>query len=99
MIIQRKMLCDMQITASSVRLISSQTSKLCAEWKPPGDRNISVANCNSSHVVCAVGRDLYYIVIQSDSLESVGLVLLCSSQLLENDLFFDSDVNGFLFCV
>ena len=69
----------MQITASSVRLISAQTSKLVDEWKPPDDRHISVANCNSDQVACAVGRDLYYIEIQSGSLKAVGLVLFHSS--------------------
>jgi len=71
----RWLLCNVQITASSVRLINSQTSKLCDEWKPPDDRNVSVANCNSSQVVCAVGRDLYYIEIQSGCLKAVGSVL------------------------
>jgi len=67
---------NVQITASSVRLINAQTSKLCDEWKPPDERNISVANCNSSQVVCAIGRDLYYIEIESGSLKSVGSVVL-----------------------
>jgi len=66
-----------QITASSVRLISAQTSKLVDEWKPPDERNISVANCNNSdQVACAVGRDLYYLEIQPGSLKAIGLVLL-----------------------
>jgi len=66
---------NVQITASSVRLINAQTSKLCDEWKPPDERNISVANCNSSQVVCAIGRDLHYIEIQAGSLKAIRLVL------------------------
>ena len=49
-----------------------QDSKaLASEWKEPQGRNISVAACNSSQVVLAVGRALYYLQILSGELKQI----------------------------
>ena len=42
-----------------------------SKWEPPSNKNISTASCNSVQVIVAVGRDLYYIEIQPDSLQQV----------------------------
>ncbi|KAI4897816.1 hypothetical protein NFI96_018282, partial [Prochilodus magdalenae] len=52
-----------QITSGSVRLVTQDSKALVSEWKEPQGRNISVAACNSTQVVLAVGRVLYYLQI------------------------------------
>uniref|UniRef100_A0A4W4DSG3 DNA damage-binding protein 1 n=1 Tax=Electrophorus electricus TaxID=8005 RepID=A0A4W4DSG3_ELEEL len=47
-----------QITSGSVRLVTQDNKTLVSEWKEPQGRNISVAACNSTQVVLAVGREL-----------------------------------------
>uniref|UniRef100_A0A673HSU2 DNA damage-binding protein 1 n=1 Tax=Sinocyclocheilus rhinocerous TaxID=307959 RepID=A0A673HSU2_9TELE len=54
-----------QITSVSVRLVTQDSKALVSEWKEPQGRNISVASCNSSQVVLAVGRVLYYLQIHT----------------------------------
>ena len=41
------------------------------KWEPPSGKNISTASCNSVQVIVAVGRELYYLEIQPDSLKLV----------------------------
>ena len=43
----------------------------CSKWEPPSGKNISTASCNSVQVIVAVGRELYYLEIQPDSLKLV----------------------------
>ncbi|KAI2653786.1 DNA damage-binding protein 1 [Labeo rohita] len=45
-----------QITSVSVRLVTQDSKALVSEWKEPQGKNISVASCNSTQVVLAVGR-------------------------------------------
>uniref|UniRef100_A0A4W6EN39 Damage-specific DNA binding protein 1 n=1 Tax=Lates calcarifer TaxID=8187 RepID=A0A4W6EN39_LATCA len=52
-----------QITSGSVRLVLQDSKALVSEWKEPQGRNISVAACNHTQVVLAVGRALYYLQI------------------------------------
>jgi DNA damage-binding protein 1 len=60
-----------------------QDSKaLVSEWKEPLGRNISVAACNSSQVVLAVGRALYYLQILSGELKQIRYTQLKSSSTL-----------------
>uniref|UniRef100_A0A3Q1JGR7 DNA damage-binding protein 1 n=1 Tax=Anabas testudineus TaxID=64144 RepID=A0A3Q1JGR7_ANATE len=47
-----------QITSGSVRLVLQESKALVSEWKEPQGRNISVAACNHTQVVLAVGRDI-----------------------------------------
>jgi DNA damage-binding protein 1 len=61
-----------QITATSVRLVNGDTKQLADEWRPPVDRRISVANCNNDEIVCALGRDVYYIKIEAGNLKAIS---------------------------
>lgn len=57
-----------QATSTSIRLISSITKELIAEWSPPENRNISVISVNSSQIVCASRNLLYYLEIGEEKL-------------------------------
>ncbi|TTN17659.1 DNA damage-binding protein 1 [Bagarius yarrelli] len=61
-----------QITSGSVRLVTQDSKALISEWKEPQGRNISVAACNSTQVVLAVGRVLYYLQILSGELNQIS---------------------------
>uniref|UniRef100_F6QDR0 DNA damage-binding protein 1 n=1 Tax=Equus caballus TaxID=9796 RepID=F6QDR0_HORSE len=61
-----------QITSASVRLVSQEPKALVSEWKEPQGKNISVASCNSSQVVVAVGRALYYLQIHAQELRQIS---------------------------
>ena len=61
----------LQITATSVRLVTAETKKLVQEWRPPSGKNISVASCNSHQVCCAVGSDIFYLEIEATSINQV----------------------------
>ncbi|KAG5270348.1 hypothetical protein AALO_G00191640 [Alosa alosa] len=61
-----------QITSGSVRLVTQDSKSLVSEWKEPQGRNISVAACNSTQVVLAVGRVLYYLQILTGELKQIS---------------------------
>ncbi|XP_006772800.1 PREDICTED: DNA damage-binding protein 1 isoform X2 [Myotis davidii] len=61
-----------QITSASVRLVSQDPKALVSEWKEPQGKNISVASCNSSQVVVAVGRALYCLQIHPQELRQIS---------------------------
>ncbi|XP_075875404.1 DNA damage-binding protein 1 [Nelusetta ayraudi] len=61
-----------QITSGSVRLVLQDSKALVSEWKEPQGRNISVAACNQTQVVLAVGRALYYLQILAGELKQTG---------------------------
>ncbi|XP_044775752.1 DNA damage-binding protein 1 isoform X3 [Neomonachus schauinslandi] len=61
-----------QITSASVRLVSQEPKALVGEWKEPQGKNISVASCNCSQVVVAVGRALYYLQIRPQELRQIS---------------------------
>ncbi|KAJ7985733.1 hypothetical protein DPEC_G00343530 [Dallia pectoralis] len=63
-----------QITSGGVRLVMQDNKALVSEWKEPQGRNISVAACNSSQVVLAVGRALYYLQILSGELKQISMM-------------------------
>lgn len=67
---EKKTVC-LQITSGSVRLVLQDTKALVSEWKEPQGRNISVAACNHTQVVLAVGRVLYYIQILAGELKQI----------------------------
>lgn len=54
-----------------MRLVTQDSKALISEWKEPQGRNISVAACNSTQVVLAVGRVLYYLQILSGELKQI----------------------------
>ena len=60
-----------QITALSCRLVNVETKKLVSEWRSPSGKNISVANCNGSQIVCATGKEVFLIEINSGDLKQV----------------------------
>jgi len=60
-----------QITSASVRLVTQDSKALVSEWKEPQGKNISVASCNSTQVVLAVGRVLYYLQILTGELKQI----------------------------
>lgn len=64
----------LQITSASVRLVTQEPKALVSEWKEPKGKNISVASCNSSQVVVAVGRALYYLEIHPQELRQIRWV-------------------------
>ncbi len=43
-----------------------------SEWKPPGDRVISVTGCNSSQIVCASGSIMFYLEVKEGKLVQSG---------------------------
>ncbi|KAH8374751.1 hypothetical protein KR200_005352 [Drosophila serrata] len=57
-----------QVTSDSVRLVKSGTKAMVAEWRPDGDRSIGVVSCNTSQIVVASARDIFYIVIEDGKL-------------------------------
>ncbi|XP_069021721.1 DNA damage-binding protein 1 [Embiotoca jacksoni] len=61
-----------QITSGSVRLVLQDSKVLVSEWKEPQGRNISVAACNHTQVVLAVGRVLYYLQILAGELKQIS---------------------------
>ncbi|XP_019742461.1 DNA damage-binding protein 1 [Hippocampus comes] len=61
-----------QITSGSVRLVLQDSKALVSEWKEPQGRNISVAACNHTQVVLAVGRALYYLQILAGALKQIS---------------------------
>ncbi|ROL51216.1 DNA damage-binding protein 1 [Anabarilius grahami] len=50
----------------------NDSKALVSEWKEPQGRNISVASCNSTQVVLAVGRVLYYLQILTGELKQIS---------------------------
>ncbi|TNN25473.1 DNA damage-binding protein 1 [Liparis tanakae] len=62
---------SLQITSGSVRLVLQESKALVSEWKEPQGRNISVAACNHTQVVLAVGRALYYLQILAGELKQI----------------------------
>lgn len=70
-ILKKKNFVCLQITSGSVRLVLQDSKALVSEWKEPQGRNISVAACNHTQVVLAVGRALYYLQILAGELKQI----------------------------
>lgn len=49
-------------------MVKSSTKALVGEWKPEGDRSIGVVSCNSTQIVAASAREIFYIAIEDGSL-------------------------------
>ena len=60
-----------QITAASVRLVERPAKRLCSEWKHSQGKNISLASCNQSQIVCAVGSEVYYLEIFEGEIKQI----------------------------
>eukprot|EP00795_Rhopilema_esculentum_P011588 gene11587-21825_t len=65
-----------QITEESVRLISCASKQLASEWRHPASKNISVATCNGLQIALAVGKQLFYLEIDGESLNEISNVTL-----------------------
>ncbi|ESN93168.1 hypothetical protein HELRODRAFT_187538 [Helobdella robusta] len=61
-----------QQTSNSLRLGLCETSELLMEWKPPNGLPISVVGLSSHQVLCATGRDLFYLEILPKEMKVVG---------------------------
>lgn len=62
----------LQITAASVRLVERPAKRLCSEWKHSQGKNISLASCNQSQIVCAVGSEVYYLEIFEGEIKQIS---------------------------
>nr|CAG4642998.1 EOG090X00HD [Ilyocryptus agilis] len=51
----------LQVTTGSVRLVSIATKQKLSEWIPPDGNMLNVVACNQGQVLCAAGRELYYL--------------------------------------
>ncbi|XP_011303524.1 DNA damage-binding protein 1 [Fopius arisanus] len=65
-----------QITPTSVRLISHEAKSVVSEWEPDNKRTISVVACNGRQVLCATGNDLFYIEITDEKIIPKGFITL-----------------------
>ncbi len=61
-----------QVTPQSLRLVNADSKQLVDEWRPPGNRVISVTGCNFSQVVCAAGSILFYLEIKEGKILQSG---------------------------
>ncbi|XP_064600976.1 DNA damage-binding protein 1-like [Liolophura sinensis] len=61
-----------QVTPSSIRLVSCETKKLVCEWSHPDGKNISLASCNNMQVVCAVGSQVFYLEIAPGEIKQIS---------------------------
>lgn len=61
----------LQVTPASVRLVGADSKCLVGEWRPPSGKNISVASCNTSQVVCAIGSEIFYLEISPGKLDQI----------------------------
>ncbi|XP_015904539.1 DNA damage-binding protein 1 [Parasteatoda tepidariorum] len=65
-----------QVTATSIRLISRPTKKVLSQWMPPHGETICVVSANASQLVLALRTDLYYFEIFEEELRQVGHTVL-----------------------
>ncbi len=64
----------LQVTGTSIRLISISRKQMTNEWSPEAKQEgagISVVSCNSTQIVCAVRKTLYYLDITQDDIKEV----------------------------
>jgi len=57
----------LQVTTGSVRLISVATKQKISEWLAPDGKMLNVVACHQSQVLCAAGRDVYYLEIVDEA--------------------------------
>lgn len=62
----------LQVTQSAVRLINTDSRALVSEWKHPSMKNISLASCNISQVIIAVGSQLFLLNILPGEVKQVS---------------------------
>lgn len=64
----------LQVTSTTVRLISSRGDGLITQWRPSGDKRISVVTCNpaGAQLAVACGRDLYFLAMENHQIVVKG---------------------------
>ncbi|XP_014225976.1 DNA damage-binding protein 1 [Trichogramma pretiosum] len=60
----------LQVTPTSARLISTELKSVVSEWSPENKRSISVVACNGAQLLCATGKDLYFMEISDNQIVS-----------------------------
>ncbi|GIY45148.1 hypothetical protein CEXT_80492 [Caerostris extrusa] len=65
-----------QVTATSIRLISRPTKEVLSQWMPPPDQIICVVSSNISQVVCAIRNELYYFEIFEEEIRQIGHAMM-----------------------
>lgn len=65
-----------QVTATSIRLISRPNKKMLSQWMPPPGQNICVVSANLSQLVCAIRNELYYFEIFEKEIRQAGHTLM-----------------------
>nr|CAG4647642.1 EOG090X00HD [Moina brachiata] len=58
----------LQITPGSVRLISTVTKEKSSEWKHPNGKTINVVACHQEQILCAAGRELFYLELENETI-------------------------------
>ena len=61
-----------QVTPCTARLVLAANRSLICEWKPPGDKRISVVTCNSAQLICASACDIFYIELGDGVLKQIA---------------------------
>jgi DNA damage-binding protein 1 len=64
------------VTQSAVRLINTESRALVSEWKHPAAKNISLASCNISQVIIAVGSELFLLNILPGEVKQIRYVTI-----------------------
>ncbi|KAF8774370.1 DNA damage-binding protein 1 like protein [Argiope bruennichi] len=65
-----------QVTASSIRLLSRPTKQVLSQWMPPPNQIICVVSANMSQVVCAIRNELYYFEIFEEEIRQTGHTIM-----------------------
>ncbi|CAL1299313.1 unnamed protein product [Larinioides sclopetarius] len=65
-----------QVTASSIRLLSRPTKQVLSHWEPPPDQIICVVSANMSQVVCAIRNELHYFEIFEEEIRKIGHIIM-----------------------
>nr|CAG4640606.1 EOG090X00HD [Eulimnadia texana] len=56
----------LQVTTGCVRILSSKSKQKISEWVPPAGKSINVVACNNAQILCAIGKEIYYLEIENE---------------------------------
>lgn len=76
----------LQITTYSIRLIGNHGQDMLTEWKKDNEE-ITVATCNPTQCLCAIGNELFYFEIGQGSLNIIKFVLVVKTIDFESSFF------------
>ena len=60
----------LQVTATSIRLISTQQRRVLSEWIPP--QNITLISTNNIQIVCSSRSNLYYFEVINNEIKLIN---------------------------